>query len=491
MSNVVLFSMLYPETRVIGTNDLSNFRSWFYSNALEPYNIGKIKHVTGDVFVATVSRGTSGSVWITYNAGHKFEKVLSCGTPSALARGQDGMLFLTAGGTVYRSQNGKNWYSVSGAPNIQNYACCMGGLIFGHDGTRVYRSRNNGLLPWETVYDWRSSGNTGIPSNAIAANSTGSKVMISSGPVLKFSTTQGDSWTQKTSWDNWNVPRELHYLNGSTWLLKMRHIAEDLGSIQITNNDGGSWTKKFNQYVIHDHQIEYLRNLGLIICGHTRYAVPGVPSIPHYVPSIMVSRNMGSSFTEYVFEDQERFFSVLAISGTSGVSEYYDKKKSYNVDVLLRKMRVKPFSANLSLKAKPTKSIDANVVLQKDRALAFDMNALIKKQRGTPLSVNALLKKTLSSGYGMDVITVQRLHKNYVANMLIQNTHKRVIDIDALFRKNIMKGYGMRLFITDSHFDNIKTEMARSVPQAFNIDSPPICHKLLADIQIERGERNE
>lgn len=492
MGNVVLFSMLYPETRVIGTNNLSTFKPWYYSNTLEPYNIGKIKHVTGDVFVATVSKGTSGSVWITYDQGHHFEKVMRCGTPGALARGQDGMMFLTAGGNVYRSPNGKNWTMVSGAPNILAYACCTGGLIFGHDSVRVWKSIDNGLH-WEVVFDCRAYGFGGIPNNAIAASDSGFKVMISCGPKLYMSMNKGDSWTLKASWDNWNVPRELHYLGGLTWVLKMRHIAEDLGSIQISTNDGSAWVKKFNQYVIHDHQIEYIPGLNLLICGHTRYNVGSGTSLASYVPSIMVSWNRGSSFTEYVFDDQQRFFSVLAIAGTYCVNIIDDKRcKQYNMDVLLRKMRAKTFSSNLTLRAKPTKSIDTNVILQRSKELSFDFNALLQKQRTGSFNVNALMRKTIASGVGMDVITVQRNHLNYITNMLIQNEKHTVIDIDALLRKNVSKGYGMRLFITDSHFDAIKTEMARSVPQAFNIESPPICHKLLADIQVNRGgETNE
>lgn len=503
MSSVVLVSVLGPPRLLCGTHDFDApiMQEWFNTvpRQFPGYICNRIKHFYADTFLAISHGPDTAYVLITHDNGHNWAiaKTFSGSQLLTLDVGA-GYAWISTGNGVLRSPDGYDWSLVSGSPGgIRNFVIFKDGKIMAHAGSKLWRCPGIDQ-PWEEIHSpvrggiyiwWDTTVDPGSASFAIAGNST--RIIASNGPTLWETLNFGNTWTKIYTWSTWHIPRELHYTRGNTFVLKLRKLdpgVPEINSIEVSSNNCRAFTKKFDQDVTWEHQIEYIEPMDLLLVGHTRYMTPDPWEtwLARYVPAIMYSDGTGNTFTEVVSDTFEQTFSIIAISG------WGREPGAYVMDALLKKKGItKPYSMGVRLKGTPKAQCK--------------MDALLKKAVNKPYPVDALVRKTCTKSYPTDVLIQQTNKKDYSITgpsialrkecsydmeLTMKRTGKAPYNIDLLSKKTVKKSYGAGLIIVGNYIEPLKREIALLFPQPFDMEVSNVNYVLRKDVMVKEVENH-
>lgn len=490
--SVILISVLGPPKYICGTHDVWNLSTWFQANTqYSGYICNRIKHLTGETFVAITHTGSdSGNVMITHDEGHNWTHFpFPGGQPVTLEVGA-GYAWISDGSGIWRSYNGYSWTFLQGSPGSCNsIAVFPDGKLMAHCSNKLYKSSDFGNS-WQQIYSptrgspfpwYDTTAVSGTPSFALAGKNS-SYILASNGASIWRSTDFGNSWTKVYSWNTWYIPRELHFIRGSNWVLKLRKLdptSPQINVICTSFNDGMSWMERFNQDITHEHQIEYIKPLGLLLCGHTKYMTPKPWEtwLARYVPALMASWDGGMTFREIVSNTFGQTFSIIAISG------YVREPEQYNMDVLIKKAATKSYNTSIVIKGIPSKQYNMDIFSQKEISTSYDIDTLIKGPVIRNFLIRTIIMKVRQNDYNMKTQNAARQSKNYDMRMLAHLVKPYNYLMSCLKFKTDRRSYNMTIIIVRDYTKPIKRDIIQSFPQGFEVTAD-VSYKIVDEGRI-------
>ncbi len=490
--SVILVSVLGPPKYICGTHDVYNLNTWFRANSEYPgYICNRIKHLTGETFIAITHTGAySGNVMITRDEGHNWTySPFPGGQPVTLEVGA-GYAWISDGQGIWRSRDGINWQLLSGSPSSCNsIAVFPDGKLMAHKADRLYKSPDLGST-WQQIYSpvrgspfpwYDTTAVSGTPSFALAGKSS-SYILASNGASIWRTTDFGNSWTKICSWNTWYIPRELHFVRGSNWVLKLRKLDPSSSQINVictSFNDGYDWMERFNQDITHEHQIEYIKPLGLLLCGHTRYMTPQPWETwtARYVPALMASWDGGMTFREIVSDTFGQTFSIIAISG------YVREPETYNMDVIIKKALTKAYSMGMTVKGSTSKQYTADLLAQKELSKTYNVDMLVKGTAAKTYMMHSAFMQEHQKTYDVKLDVAARIPITYTMDMRTNRRGYAHYNMSCLKFKTDKRNYDMTIIIVNDFTKPIKRDVIQNLPQGFEVTAD-VSYKITDETRI-------
>jgi len=433
----------------------------------------------------------------TEDEGHNWTySAFPGGQPVTLEVGA-GYAWISDGSGIWRSRDGKSWEFLEGSPaSVTAIAAFPDGKLMAHRGDRLYKSFDLGRN-WQQIYSpargspfpwFDTTAVPGTPSFALAGASS-SYILASNGASIWRSYDFGQSWTKICSWSTWYIPRELHYVRGSNFVLKLRKL--DPGSEQInvicTSFDGGAtWYERFNQDITAEHQIEYIKPLGLLLCGHTRYMTPHPWETwtARYVPALMASWDGGMTFTEIVSDTFGQTFSIVAIAGCVHEPEVHEPEQ-YQMDTIIKKTNSKSYNMSMRVRGSTVKQYTLDMLSRKQLSVNYNTDVLLKGKATKTYMMYPSIQKTEERSYDMSVPIATRQSMIYDMDMRLIGKRYAHYMMSCLKFKTDSRKYDMTVLIVGDYTKPIKRDVINRLPQGFEVTAD-VSYKL--DDRIALGQ---
>lgn len=554
----VILTLLPNNLQFIGTFDVSSFKEWWLSSPL-PGNINSIISncwVGGSIHAAVcLMNDGSYSIYQSINYGKDWAEVYNTINKIYQIEQIDfgRILVSTSAGWLESTDSATTFHQIStqapGCKTVINIG--EDGLMFAHDGNKVWRSNNLGR-DWAAVLDchriaWKDFHNTAINTTSWSGDvypalaGVYNRVLAGCGPYLLISEDQGNSWTipwwyigdPSTLFPEilpFNQHRIMQILHSdvlgtgpedNVFLIKVYHIHDGIVRHYYARQVFTGMTARFDQFyseAVKSQLTAYkvLRvgtdfNDQIVFSGQTRYDT----QLNQNVPSLKYSPDGGwtwidiplSTVTVYPADPSQEpsteggaFIQEYGIfSAWSGqpchnsgryitTTENWVRNLSYDVDCVLKiPARSKEFNPDIIICKRIPRIYDMDLIEKKAFDLNYITNAYMRKTFDLTHYCHAFIQKTFELAYDADAVLVDRHDKLYQANAFLQKRNECDYTSNVLNKKDIVSLYGMNIILRKSHHDEIARDLEINTPQFWDITAPLLCRRRIGDLG-ESGE---